>query len=70
MEDDWRAEVRLGLENLIDKAVVAGAMQAEIFAVIEDELARLRAAMERDPNPSEDDTQTAEESVNDWPGAS
>ncbi|KQU08077.1 hypothetical protein [Rhizobium sp. Leaf453] len=70
MEDDWRAEVRLGLENLIDKAVVTEAMQAEVFAVIEDELARMRAAIERDPDPSEDDTQTAEESANDWPGAS
>lgn len=60
----------LGLENLIDKAVVAGAMQAEVFAVIEDELARLRAAMERDPDPSEDGTQTSEEPANDWPGAS
>ncbi len=70
MEDDWRAEVRLGLENLIDKAVVAGAMQADAFAVIEDELARLRAAMERDPYPSEDDMQTAKEPANDWPGAS
>ncbi|KQV40546.1 MULTISPECIES: hypothetical protein [unclassified Rhizobium] len=70
MEDDWRAEVRLGLEALIDKAVVTGAIQVEVFAVVKDELARLRAAMERDPDPSEDDIKTAEEPANDWPGAS
>lgn len=63
MADDWKANVRLGLEHLVDKAVVTGASQADVFAVVEDKLARLRVALDKDPDPAEDGTQEALESL-------
>ncbi|MBD9507944.1 hypothetical protein IB277_14730 [Ensifer sp. ENS07] len=70
MAEDWKAEVRLGLEELVDKAVVLGARQADVFAAIEEELARLRVAMEYDPDPADDSsTRILGEPANDWPGA-
>jgi hypothetical protein len=70
MADDWRADVRLGLENLVDKAVVTGARHLDVFAVVEEELARLRVALDKDPDPAEDGTQVIDEPANDWPAAS
>jgi hypothetical protein len=71
MEDDWKAEVRLGLENLVDRAMVTGANQADVFAVVDEELARLRVALDKDPDPAEDGTpEMIEEPANDWPAAS
>jgi hypothetical protein len=68
--DDWRAEIRLGLEDLVDKAVVTGATQADVFAVLEAEIARLRIALDRDPDPAEDSRpEVPDEPANDWPAA-
>ena len=70
MANEWKADVRLGLENLVDKAVVTGASQGDVFAVVEEELARLRVALDKDPDPAEDGAQVAiEEAANDWPAA-
>jgi hypothetical protein len=69
MADDWKADVRLGLEDLVDKAVVTGVSHPDVFAVVEEELARLRVALDEDPDPAEDGTQVIEEPANDWPAA-
>jgi hypothetical protein len=42
----------LGLEDLVDKAVVTGARQADVFAVLEGEIIRLGIALDRDPDPT------------------
>ncbi|TCV57604.1 hypothetical protein EDE09_1463 [Neorhizobium sp. S3-V5DH] len=34
MTDDWQADLRLGLEHLVDKAVVKGAKQNDVFAAV------------------------------------
>ncbi len=57
MTDDWQADLRLGLEHLVDKAVVKGAKQNDVFAAVGAELARLRGANDRDPDPAEDTSQ-------------
>lgn len=70
MGEYWKAKVRIGLEELVDKAVVGGARHAHVFAAIEAELARLRIAIELDPDPADDSTtRILEEPANDWPGA-
>lgn len=69
MTDDWRAELRLGLEHLVDKAVVKGAKQIDVFTAVEVELGRLRVANDRDPDPAEDTQEMVEEPANDWPAA-
>ncbi len=38
--NDWRAELRLELEKLVDAAVVAGARQRDVYAAILDEIGR------------------------------
>ncbi|MDX0456739.1 hypothetical protein BMJ34_25755 [Sinorhizobium medicae] len=66
----WRADLRLGLENLVDAAVVAGARQRDVYAAILDEVERLRLAYERDPDPADDlSEQIVEEPSNNWPAA-
>ncbi|MDX0586438.1 hypothetical protein [Sinorhizobium medicae] len=68
--NDWRADLRLGLENLVDAAVVAGARQRDVYAAILDEVERLRLAYERDPDPADDlSEQIVEEPSNNWPAA-
>ena len=50
--------------------MVKGAKQIEVFAAVDVELARLRAANDRDPDPAEDTSQEmVEEPANDWPAA-
>jgi len=69
-KDDWRADLRLGLEKLVDAAVVVGARQQDVYAAILDEVGHLRAAYERDPDPAEDvGQQVIEEPSNNWPAA-
>jgi hypothetical protein len=68
--NDWRADLRLELENLVDAAVVAGARQQDVYAAILDEIGQLRLAHERDPDPADDvSEQVIEEPSNDWPAA-
>ncbi len=51
----------------MDKALVKGAKQTDIFAAIDEELARLRVALDRDPDPAEDRAVAVQEPSNDWP---
>lgn len=68
--NDWRAELRLELEKLVDAAVVAGARQRDVYAAILDEIGQLRLAYERDPDPADDiSEQVIEEPSNNWPAA-
>lgn len=70
--NDWRAELRLELEKLVDAAVVVGARQQDVYAAILDEIGggQLRLAYERDPDPSDDvNEQVIEEPSNNWPAA-
>ena len=48
--DDWRDEFRSGLVNLLDRAVVSGARQADVLQVAVAEIERLRRTDERDPS--------------------
>jgi len=64
--DDWRTALRLEIEKAVDGAVIAGATQSDIFAEILSEIDRLRAVLERDPDPAEDEIG---EPSNDWPSA-
>lgn len=54
MSDDCRASISIGMEALVDKAVVQGADHKDMFTVLNDELVRLRLALEQDPDPAED----------------
>ncbi len=70
MTNDWRAELRLALEELVDAAVVVGARQQDVYAAILDEIGQLRLAYQRDPDPADDvSEQVIEEPANDWPAA-
>lgn len=53
MSDDWRASISIGIEALVDKAVVEGADHKDMFTVLNDELVRLRLALGQDPDPAE-----------------
>ena len=69
MAENWKAAIRLGVEELVDRAVVAGAHQQDVFSAIEDELSRLRIALERHPDPEDDTTPVRlDEPANEWPG--
>lgn len=71
MSNDWRDQLRIGLESLMDQAVVSGAKQADVFKAAIEEIERLRIANERDPDPADDVSDDAiEEPANDWPAAS
>jgi hypothetical protein len=66
--DEWREEFRRGLANLVDRAVVSGARQADVFQVAVQEIERLRVADDRDPDPADDASEAEiEEPANDWP---
>jgi hypothetical protein len=69
MTDDWRAMIRLGVEELVDKAVTRGAKQSDVYAIVLEEIERLRVANDLDPDPADDDSGRSIEPANDWPGA-
>jgi hypothetical protein len=66
---EWRGSLRAKLEELVDGFVVNGAKQAEVFEAIVAEVGRLRAALEIDPDPAEDEAVAIEEPAHDWPAA-
>ncbi|MGO7415929.1 hypothetical protein [Rhizobium ruizarguesonis] len=68
-KNNWKAGLRAKLENLVDDCVVAGARQQDVFDTIIKEIGNLRAALERDLDPAEDDVAVIEEPANDWPAA-
>lgn len=54
MSFDWREDLRLKLEDFVDTLVVKGAKHADVYDAIVAEIANLRKAYERDPDPAED----------------
>lgn len=69
MSGDWRADLRLKLEDFVDELVVRGAKQSEVYDAIKGELETLRAAYDSDPDPAEDESNAVEEPSNDWPAS-
>lgn len=70
MDSAWKDRIARELEILVDKATTSGAEQAEVFATIEHEVARLRRALLLDPDPAEDGSaMVVNEPANDWPAA-
>jgi hypothetical protein len=67
----WRDGLRLRLEDFVDEFVVEGIDHEEVFGAITAEIAGLRAALERDPDPAEEpeDGEAVAEPANDWPAA-
>ncbi|RWX21332.1 hypothetical protein [Rhizobium leguminosarum] len=68
-ENSWKVGLRAKLEDLVDDCVMAGARQQDVFDTIIREIGNLRAALERDADPAEDDAAVIEEPANDWPAA-
>ena len=69
MTEDWKARLRDRLEDFVDTFVVAGAKQDAIFAAIIEEVENLKAALDRDPDPADDDSVAVEEPAHDWPSS-
>ncbi|QRM57179.1 hypothetical protein [Sinorhizobium sp. BG8] len=70
MTSNWQRELRMELAALVDKAVVAGAEQTDVYAAVMKEIERLRIANDRDPDPADDvSEQDIQEPANDWPAA-
>ncbi|CDZ31912.1 Hypothetical protein NGAL_HAMBI1145_06800 [Neorhizobium galegae bv. officinalis] len=66
MSTEWRADLRLKLEDLVDKFVVDGAEHKDVIEAVCEEIEHLRKAYEDDP--ADDDT-VIDEPANDWPAA-
>ena len=60
-------ELRQTLEELVDKLVAEGASHNDACRAVTEEVAKLQAAYDRDPDPAED--VVIEEPANDWPAA-
>jgi hypothetical protein len=68
MSTEWRADLRLKLEDLVDKFVVEGAEHRDVIEAVRTEIEHLSKAYEYDPDPADDDT-VIDEPANDWPAA-
>ncbi|MDF0664188.1 MULTISPECIES: hypothetical protein [unclassified Rhizobium] len=69
MTTNWRDDLRLKLEDFVDTFVVNGAKQVDVYNAIQKELDFLRAAHDRDPDPTDDPGDVVEEPSNDWPAS-
>lgn len=69
MSGDWRADLRLRLEDFIDNLVVRGARQSEAFEAVSREIEALKTAYEKDPDPADDESEGIDEPSNDWPAS-
>ncbi|MGB8291601.1 MAG: hypothetical protein WCE42_27500 [Rhizobium ruizarguesonis] len=70
MSGNWKDDLRDQLEDFVDSFVVKGAKQSDVYDAIVEEIANLRIAYERDPDPAEDRPGAeAEEPSIEWPGA-
>lgn len=71
IRSDWRAHLRVRLEDFVDEFVVEGANHREVLDAVILEVAALREALDRDPDPAEevDDGEAVNEPANDWPAA-
>jgi hypothetical protein len=66
----WRDSLQLQFEDFVDGLVVRGAKQDEIYDAIIEEIGKLRAVNDRDPDPSDDRPGAeAEDPSNEWHGA-
>ncbi|MGO6854450.1 hypothetical protein ACCS68_29080 [Rhizobium beringeri] len=70
MSGNWKDGLRDQLEDFVDSFVVKGAEQSDVYDAIVEEIANLRIAYERDPDPAEDrpGAEAGEPSI-EWPGA-
>ncbi len=68
MSTEWRADLQLKLEDLVDKFVVEGADHKDVIEAVRQEIEHLRKAYEYDPDPA-DDVTVIDEPANDWPAA-
>lgn len=67
---EWKDDLKLKLEALVDTFVVQGIRQEEIFEVTQAQLKVLRDALARDPDPADDSSSgILDEPSNDWPSA-
>ncbi|MDH6270200.1 hypothetical protein M2311_000261 [Rhizobium leguminosarum] len=69
MTKNWHDDLRLKLEDFVDTFVVSGAKQVDVYNAIQKELDSLRAAYDRDPDPTDDPGDVVDEPSNDWPAA-
>ena len=68
MTSEWQADLKLKVEDLVDKFVVQGVEHEEVLKAVRDQVDRLRTAHEKDPDPAEDAT-VIDEHANDCPAA-
>lgn len=68
MTTQWRDELRLKLEDLVDRFVTEGVDQKEVLGAVSEEIGNLHKAYQQDPDPADDDSMV-DEPANDWPAA-
>ncbi|MDO5898187.1 hypothetical protein [Agrobacterium sp. Azo12] len=68
MTTQWRNELRLKLEDLVDRFVTEGVDQQEVLGAVSEEIGNLHKAYQQDPAPA-DDGSMVDEPANDWPAA-
>lgn len=68
MTAQWRDELRLKLEDLVDRFVTEGVDQKEVLRAVSEEIGNLHKAYQQDPDPADDDSMV-DEPANDWPAA-
>jgi hypothetical protein len=68
MTAQWRDELRLKLEDLVDRFVTDGVDQKEVLRAVSEEIGNLHKAYQQDPDPADDDS-LVDEPANDWPAA-
>lgn len=68
MTAQWRADLRLKLEDLVDWLVISGIDHKEALRAASEEIGNLRKAYQQDPDPADDDS-LVDEPANDWPAA-
>jgi len=66
---NWRDDPRLKLEDFVDTFVVNGAKQLDVYNAIQKDIDCLRAAYDRDPDPTDDPGDVVDEPSNDWPAS-
>lgn len=68
--DDWRGRISDELEQLIDRAVTAGAKQSDVIAELTRAIEEFKVANESDPDPADAPSEIViSEPANDWRAA-
>lgn len=68
MTTQWRDELRLKLEDLVDRFVTEGVDQQEVLRAVSEEIGNLHKAYQQYPDPADDDS-LVDQPANDWPAA-